>query len=89
METKDRLLSALVLGPDDPAITVFLTHFWPLNQHYPLYQAADLLREISHGIRIVARDHRGHRAPGAGHMLPLERDQVFSGVLTRLSRTHL
>ena len=28
-------------------------------------------------------------APDAGHMLPLERDQLASGVLTRLIRTHL
>jgi pimeloyl-ACP methyl ester carboxylesterase len=28
-------------------------------------------------------------APGAGHMLPLERDELVSGVLVRLIRPHL
>jgi len=28
-------------------------------------------------------------APGAGHMLPLERDELVSGVLVRLTRPHL
>ena len=28
-------------------------------------------------------------APDAGHMLPLERDQLVSGVLIRLIRPHL
>jgi hypothetical protein len=90
METHDGLhLPTMVFGPDDASLTMFLTHCWTLNLHYWQYQVGGLLRELGHGIRIVTGADRGHHAPDAGNLLPLERDQLFSGVLTRLSRTHM
>jgi pimeloyl-ACP methyl ester carboxylesterase len=51
----------------------------------------DVLTPPSHGRRIA--DHVSGAvltvAPDAGHMLPLERDQLVSGVLSRLIRPHL
>ncbi len=51
----------------------------------------DLLTPPSHARRIA--DHVEGSvltlAPGAGHMLPLERDELVSGVLIRLIRPHL
>ena len=90
METHDGLhLRAMVFGPDDATLTVFLTHCWTLNLLYWQYRVGDLPRELGHGIRTVTGDHRGHRAPDAGSLLPLDRDQLFSRVLSRLSRTHM
>jgi pimeloyl-ACP methyl ester carboxylesterase len=51
----------------------------------------DVLNRPSHARRIA--DHVTGAVftlvPDAGHMLPLERDQIVSGVLIRLIRAHL
>ena len=51
----------------------------------------DVLTPPSHARRIA--DHVrvlcSPSSPDAGHMLPLERDQLVSGVLIRLIRPHL
>ena len=51
----------------------------------------DVLTPPSHALRIA--DHVQGSVltivPDAGHMLPLERDQLVSGVLIRLIRPHL
>ncbi len=56
-----------------------------------LVGSRDVLTPPSHARRIA--DHVSGSvlttAPGAGHMLPLERDQLVSGVLIRLIRPHV
>lgn len=51
----------------------------------------DLLTPPSHARRIVEHVHGAELliAPGAGHMLPLERSQLVSGALAELARPHL
>ena len=83
MRTHDGLqLSVAVYGPDDAPLTVFLAHCWTLNQHDWHCQVRDLLEDIPTHVRGSMLT----TAPGAGHMLPLERDHLVSGVLIRLIR---